>query len=78
MDTPTVPLKVLIVDDESLARLRLRGLVESLDAPRAEGVLEDLAQLFRVALADAGTDVSLDEEIALAQAYLAIEQVRFG
>jgi two-component system, LytTR family, sensor histidine kinase AlgZ len=48
------------------------------DPERAEGVLEDLAQLFRVALADAGTDVSLDEEITLAQAYLAIEQVRFG
>jgi len=49
-----------------------------IDPERAEGVLEDLAQLFRVALADAGTDVSLNEEIALAQAYLAIEQARFG
>jgi two-component system response regulator AlgR len=40
VDTPPVPLKVLIVDDESLARLRLRGLVESLDTPRAEVVGE--------------------------------------
>jgi two-component system, LytTR family, sensor histidine kinase AlgZ len=48
------------------------------DPARAERVLEDLAQLFRVALADAGTSVSLDEELDLARAYLAIEQVRFG
>jgi two-component system sensor histidine kinase AlgZ len=48
------------------------------DPARAEAVLEDLAQLFRVALADAGASVSLDEEIDLAQRYLAIEQVRFG
>ena len=48
------------------------------DPARAEAVLEDLAQLFRVALADAGTDVSLAEEIALAKAYLEIEQARFG
>jgi two-component system, LytTR family, sensor histidine kinase AlgZ len=48
------------------------------DPARAEGVLEDLAQLFRVALAEGGTSVSLDEEIDLAQRYLAIEQVRYG
>jgi two-component system sensor histidine kinase AlgZ len=48
------------------------------DPERAERVLEDLSQLFRVALADAGASVPLDEEIALAKAYLAIEQVRFG
>jgi two-component system, LytTR family, sensor histidine kinase AlgZ len=48
------------------------------DPARAEGVLEDLAQLFRVALADAGESVSLDEEIHLAQRYLAIEQIRYG
>jgi two-component system sensor histidine kinase AlgZ len=48
------------------------------DPGRAEGVLEDLAQLFRVALADAGSSVTLEEEIELAKAYLAIEQVRFG
>jgi two-component system sensor histidine kinase AlgZ len=48
------------------------------DPGRAERVLEDLAQLFRVALADAGDSVSLDEEIHLAQRYLAIEQIRYG
>ena len=48
------------------------------DPERAERVLEDLAELFRVALADAGSSVALDEEVALAKAYLAIEQVRFG
>jgi len=45
---------------------------------RAEAVLEDLAQLFRVALAEAGASVALEEEIDLARRYLAIEQVRFG
>ncbi|HPO20564.1 MAG TPA: histidine kinase [Rubrivivax sp.] len=48
------------------------------DPARAEGVLEDLAELFRVALADAGSSVSLGEEIDLAQRYLAIEQIRYG
>ena len=48
------------------------------DPEKAEAVLEDLAQLFRVALADVGASVSLDEEIELAKRYLAIEQVRFG
>ena len=49
-----------------------------LDPPRAEGVLEDLAELFRVALADTGEAVTLAEEVELAQRYLAIEQIRFG
>ncbi|MDO9073800.1 MAG: histidine kinase [Rubrivivax sp.] len=48
------------------------------DPARAEAVLEDLAELFRVALAEVGASVSLAEEIALARHYLAIEQVRFG
>ncbi len=48
------------------------------DPARAESVLEDLAQLFRVALAEAGASVSLQEEIDLARRYLAIEQARFG
>jgi two-component system sensor histidine kinase AlgZ len=48
------------------------------DPARAEGVLEDLAQLFRVALADGSSAVPLADEIELAKAYLAIEQVRFG
>jgi two-component system, LytTR family, sensor histidine kinase AlgZ len=49
-----------------------------IDPARAEGVLEDLAQLFRVALADSASAVMLADEIELAKAYLAIEQVRFG
>jgi len=48
------------------------------DPAKAESVLEDLAELFRVALADAGASVSLAEEIELARRYLAIEQLRFG
>lgn len=49
-----------------------------LDPARAEGVLEDLAELFRVAISDTAESVTLAEEIELAQRYLAIEQIRFG
>jgi len=49
-----------------------------IDPARAESVLEDLAQLFRVALAEVGAAVTLEEEIDLARRYLAIEEVRFG
>ncbi len=51
-----------------------------IDPLRAEGVLEDLAELFRVALADSGSggSVSLGSELELARRYLAIEQLRFG
>jgi two-component system sensor histidine kinase AlgZ len=45
---------------------------------KAEAVLEDLSELFRHALADPAESVTLGQEIALAQRYLAIEQVRFG
>ena len=45
---------------------------------RAETLLEDLSDLFRHALREPGDAVALAEEIALAQRYLAIEQVRFG
>jgi two-component system sensor histidine kinase AlgZ len=48
------------------------------DPTRAEAVLEDLAQLFRSALAEPGAAVTVRDEIELAQRYLAIEQVRFG
>jgi two-component system sensor histidine kinase AlgZ len=48
------------------------------DPERAEGVLEDLAELFRSALVSGGDQVSLGQEIELARRYLAIEQVRFG
>jgi len=49
-----------------------------LDPARAEGVLEDLAELFRVAIVDSGEAVTLGEEVELARRYLAIEQIRFG
>ncbi|WP_332814999.1 sensor histidine kinase [Ramlibacter sp.] len=48
------------------------------DPARAEAVLEDLSDLFRRALADPGEAVTLEEEVALARHYLAIEQARFG
>ena len=51
------------------------------DPARAEGVLEDLADLFRVALTDSGGNggaVTLGSELDLARRYLAIEALRFG
>ena len=48
------------------------------DPARAEAVLEDLAELFRVALAETGASVSLADELDLTRRYLAIEQIRFG
>lgn len=45
---------------------------------RAEAMLEDLSELFRSALADPQKEVTLEEELNLAERYLAIEQVRFG
>jgi len=45
---------------------------------KAENLLEDLSDLFRHALMEQGESVTLADEIALAQRYLAIEQVRFG
>lgn len=45
---------------------------------KAEALLEDLSDLFRHALKDASSAVTLGEELTLAQRYLAIEQVRFG
>jgi two-component system sensor histidine kinase AlgZ len=45
---------------------------------KAEAMLEDLSELFRQALADPDESVTLVDEIALAERYLAIEQVRFG
>ena len=49
-----------------------------IDPARAEAVLEDLSELFRVALIESGSSVTLAEEVELAQRYLAIEQIRFG
>lgn len=51
------------------------------DPERAERVLEDLAELFRGALADvdaADASVTLAEELELARRYLEIEALRFG
>lgn len=48
------------------------------DPLRAEEVLEDLAEVFRVALMESGEAVTLEQEIELARRYLAIEQIRFG
>lgn len=48
------------------------------DPAQAENVLEDLAQLFRMALEDHGQAVTLEEELDLVQRYLAIERLRFG
>ena len=45
---------------------------------KAEALLEDLSDLFRYSLRDQSDAVTLAQEIALAQRYLAIEQVRFG
>ena len=45
---------------------------------KAEAVLQDLSELFRSALADPAESVTLGQEIALAQRYLAIEEIRFG
>lgn len=49
-----------------------------IDPQRAESVLEDLAELFRQALASPTMRTTLDAEIDLAQRYLSIEQLRFG
>lgn len=49
-----------------------------IDPQRAESVLEDLSELFRVTLEDTGAAVTLDQEVELARRYLAIEQIRFG
>ena len=45
---------------------------------KAETMLEDLSELFRHALADPAESVTLEQEIALAKSYLAIEEIRFG
>ena len=49
-----------------------------IDPERAEAVLEDLAELFRRALASPETQSSLADEVELARRYLSIEQLRFG
>ena len=69
------------------ARIRPHFLFNSLtavlslirtDPRRAESALEDLADLFRVMLADTRQLTSLAREIDLCRQYLAIEQLRLG
>jgi two-component system sensor histidine kinase AlgZ len=69
------------------ARIRPHFLFNSLNAVlglirteprRAESVLEDLADLFRVLMRDRRDRVALSEEISLCQQYLAIEALRLG
>ncbi len=73
--------------EELQARIRPHFLFNTLnsaialvrdDPARAETMLEDLSELFREALADPRDSVTLADEVALAERYLAIEQVRFG
>ncbi|MBL1261944.1 MAG: sensor histidine kinase [Thiotrichaceae bacterium] len=44
----------------------------------AEEVTEDLADLFRMSLADVGNQISLNDELALCRRYLNIEKLRLG
>ncbi len=69
------------------SRIRPHFLFNSLNAAialvrtdplRAELVLEDLSDLFRMIMKDARTLITLDEEIRLAKQYLAIEGLRLG
>ena len=83
----TTPAATAARLSELQARIRPHFLFNTLNSAialvraepaRAEALLEDLSDLFRHALADAGEAVTLEQEIGLAQRYLAIEQVRFG
>ncbi len=69
------------------ARIRPHFLFNSINAvlaivraepKRAEAALEDMADLFRMAMSDAHDLVALKDEVALAQRYLALEQLRMG
>ncbi|MDP2761909.1 MAG: histidine kinase [Sideroxyarcus sp.] len=69
------------------ARIRPHFLFNSINAvlaivrtepKRAEAALEDMADLFRMAMNDAHELVALKDEFALAQRYLALEQLRMG
>ena len=53
------------------------GLIRS-DPRRAETVLEDISDLFRVLMRDSRERVPLENEVALCKQYLAIEQLRLG
>ncbi len=48
------------------------------DPETAESVVEDLSELFRASLNDAGNQVPLQEELALCERYMRIEALRLG
>ncbi len=50
----------------------------SVDPETAESVVEDLSELFRASLNDAGNQVLLSEELELCERYVRIEQLRLG
>jgi len=53
------------------------GIVRS-DPKRSESALEDMADLFRMAMTDNGDLVTLRREVELSRQYLALEQLRIG
>jgi two-component system sensor histidine kinase AlgZ len=50
----------------------------AVDPETAESVVEDLSELFRASLNDAGNQVLLSEELGLCERYVRIEQLRLG
>jgi two-component system, LytTR family, sensor histidine kinase AlgZ len=50
----------------------------SVDPETAESVVEDLSELFRASLNDAGNQVLMTEELELCERYVRIEQLRLG
>ncbi len=50
----------------------------SVDPETAESVVEDLSELFRASLNDAGNQVLVSEELELCERYVRIEQLRLG
>jgi two-component system sensor histidine kinase AlgZ len=48
------------------------------DPETAESVVEDLSELFRASLNDAGNQVSIEEELDLCERYIRIEALRLG
>ncbi len=83
----TIPAATTARLSELQSRIRPHFLFNTLNSAialvraepaKAETLLEDLSDLFRHALMEQSDSVTLDDEIVLAQRYLAIEQVRFG
>jgi two-component system, LytTR family, sensor histidine kinase AlgZ len=50
----------------------------SVDPETAESVVEDLSELFRASLNDAGNQVLLNDELELCERYVRIERLRLG